>query len=212
MEILLDQNYRSSPEIVQCGCAIINASKSVCHVLLSIISQCRSPTASAICGRPTARQRRLCSGSSRLCSAQSHMLTDFHGGVCARGLPHHERNRAHLSSERRFPSSNAVVAVLSLAGRLTLNDFSVLIRVNAASREIEEVHNIAVFGKCPTHAAQSFVQFGLPHRLIGTVRFFDRAEIKDILSYVRMVYNPLDTVSFERVINVPKVAAFSCVD
>jgi DNA helicase-2/ATP-dependent DNA helicase PcrA len=47
----------------------------------------------------------------------------------------------------------------------------------------------------------------MPHRLIGTVRFFDRAEIKDILSYVRMVSNHRDTVSFERVINVPKVAS-----
>jgi superfamily I DNA/RNA helicase len=41
--------------------------------------------------------------------------------------------------------------------------------------------------------------------MIGTVRFFDRVEIRDVLSYVRLVFNPNDTVSFERAINTPKV-------
>ena len=55
------------------------------------------------------------------------------------------------------------------------------------------------------HLLQVFVQFGIPHRLIGAVRFFERAEIKDLMAYLRLVFNTNDTVSFERVINVPKV-------
>ena len=67
------------------------------------------------------------------------------------------------------------------------NDFAVLYRTNAQSRALEEV----------------FINFRVPYRIIGGVRFYERREIKDIMSYVRLVYNPYDSVSLRRVINVP---------
>lgn len=67
------------------------------------------------------------------------------------------------------------------------NDFAVLYRTNAQSRSIEE----------------QFVRFNIPYKIVGSVRFYDRAEIKDILAYLRLIYQPEDLVSFSRIINVP---------
>ncbi len=66
-------------------------------------------------------------------------------------------------------------------------DFAVLYRTNAQSRAIEEV----------------FVHYGIPYRIVGGVRFYDRKEVKDILAYLRLIYQPEDTASFERVVNLP---------
>jgi DNA helicase-2/ATP-dependent DNA helicase PcrA len=73
------------------------------------------------------------------------------------------------------------------AGARSYKDFAVLYRTNAQSRAIEEV----------------FVQYGLPYRIVGGVRFYDRKEIKDIMAYMRLIYQPEDSMSFERVVNVP---------
>jgi DNA helicase-2/ATP-dependent DNA helicase PcrA len=67
------------------------------------------------------------------------------------------------------------------------SDFAVLYRTNAQSRAIEEV----------------FVHYGIPYRIVGGVRFYDRKEIKDVMAYLRLIYQPEDFVSFERVVNVP---------
>lgn len=67
------------------------------------------------------------------------------------------------------------------------SDFAVLYRTNAQSRSVEE----------------SFIRFGVPYRIVGGQRFYDRKEIKDILAYLRLIYQPADRVSFERIINVP---------
>lgn len=69
----------------------------------------------------------------------------------------------------------------------TYNDFAVLYRTNAQSRSIEE----------------AFIRYGLPYKIIGGVRFYDRKEIKDIIAYIRLVYQPEDQISFERIVNVP---------
>jgi DNA helicase-2/ATP-dependent DNA helicase PcrA len=66
-------------------------------------------------------------------------------------------------------------------------DFAVLYRTNAQSRPLEEV----------------FVHYGIPYRIIGGVRFYDRKEVKDIMAYLRLIYQPEDIMSFERVVNVP---------
>lgn len=66
-------------------------------------------------------------------------------------------------------------------------DFAVLYRTNAQSRPIEEV----------------FVRYGIPYRIVGGQRFYDRKEIKDIMAYLRLIYQPEDRVSFERIVNVP---------
>ncbi len=67
-------------------------------------------------------------------------------------------------------------------------DMAVLYRTNAQSRVVEE----------------TFMRRGIPYTMVGGLKFYDRKEIKDILAYLRVIYNPLDTVSLLRIINVPK--------
>ncbi len=66
-------------------------------------------------------------------------------------------------------------------------DFAVMYRINAQSRLLEE----------------AFLRAGLPYRLVGAQRFYGRREVKDVISYLRLVHNPDDEVSLGRVINVP---------
>ena len=69
-----------------------------------------------------------------------------------------------------------------------LSRMAVFYRVNAQSRAVEE----------------SFARFGVSYRVIGTVRFYERREIKDVLAYLRVLVNPADEVSARRIINLPK--------
>ncbi|MDP9330570.1 MAG: DNA helicase PcrA [Actinomycetota bacterium] len=67
-------------------------------------------------------------------------------------------------------------------------DVAVFYRTNAQSRVIEDV----------------FMRVGLPYKVFGGVRFYQRREIKDVLSYLRLLVNPQDVVSFRRAVNTPK--------
>ncbi len=69
----------------------------------------------------------------------------------------------------------------------SFQDFAVLYRTNAQSRSLEE----------------SFIRYGVPYKVVGGVRFYDRKEIKDILAYIRLAYQPNDQTSFLRIVNVP---------
>jgi DNA helicase-2/ATP-dependent DNA helicase PcrA len=73
------------------------------------------------------------------------------------------------------------------SGQRRYSDFAVLYRTNAQSRAVEEM----------------FVRYGVPYRVVGGVRFYDRKEIKDIIAYLRVIFQPDDAVSFERIANVP---------
>jgi DNA helicase-2/ATP-dependent DNA helicase PcrA len=73
------------------------------------------------------------------------------------------------------------------SGRYKYRDYAVLYRTNAQSRSIEE----------------GFVHYGIPYRVVGGVRFYDRKEIKDVMAYLRLIFQPEDLVSFERIVNVP---------
>ena len=68
-----------------------------------------------------------------------------------------------------------------------LGEQAVFYRINAQSRVFEEV----------------FRTMGIPHRVVGGMRFYERAEIKDVLSYLRLIQNPQDAAAFLRVVNVP---------
>ncbi len=68
------------------------------------------------------------------------------------------------------------------------SDFAVLYRMNAQSQNIE----------------QMFSRSGIPHRVIGGQRFFDRKEIRDIMAYLAVIYNPSDDLRLKRIINEPK--------
>ena len=73
-------------------------------------------------------------------------------------------------------------------GETQLGDIAVLYRTNAQSRALEEV----------------LLRRGVPYRLIGGPRFYERREVRDVLAYLRLVSNPQDTLSFARVVNVPR--------
>lgn len=73
------------------------------------------------------------------------------------------------------------------SGRRSYKDYAVLYRTNAQSRSIEE----------------SFMRFSIPYKVIGGQKFYDRKEIKDIVAYLRLIFQPEDRISFERIVNVP---------
>ncbi|WDZ91765.1 DNA helicase PcrA [Nocardiopsis sp. HUAS JQ3] len=73
-------------------------------------------------------------------------------------------------------------------GTLTPSQVAVFYRTNAQSRVFEDV----------------FIRTGLPYKIVGGVRFYERKEIRDVLAYLRVLANPEDTVSLRRILNVPK--------
>jgi len=79
-------------------------------------------------------------------------------------------------------------------------DVAIFYRTNAQSRVFEEV----------------FIRVGLPYKVVGGVRFYERREVKDALAYVRALVNPADSVSLRRILNVPKRGigdrAEACID
>ena len=77
---------------------------------------------------------------------------------------------------------------LADAGQATPGQVAVFYRTNAQSRVFEEV----------------FIRVGLPYRVVGGVRFYERREVRDLLAYLRLIANPADEVSLRRVLNVPK--------
>ncbi|HEX6468168.1 MAG TPA: DNA helicase PcrA [Streptosporangiaceae bacterium] len=77
---------------------------------------------------------------------------------------------------------------LTDAGEITPGDVAVFYRTNAQSRVFEEV----------------FIRVGLPYKVVGGVRFYERREVRDLLAYLRVLANPEDTVSLRRILNVPR--------
>ena len=70
----------------------------------------------------------------------------------------------------------------------SLNEIAILVRAIFQTREFEE----------------RFLKVGIPYRIIGGIKFYERAEIKDCIAYLRCIYQSKDDLSFERIINVPK--------
>jgi DNA helicase II / ATP-dependent DNA helicase PcrA len=73
------------------------------------------------------------------------------------------------------------------AGLRHFSHFAVLYRTNAQSRSVED----------------TFIRYGIPYRIVGGQRFYDRKEIKDLIGYLRVIYQPEDRVSFARIVNIP---------
>jgi DNA helicase-2/ATP-dependent DNA helicase PcrA len=74
------------------------------------------------------------------------------------------------------------------AGEITYSDVAIFYRTNAASRAIEDI----------------FIRTGMPYRIVGGVRFYERKEVKDALAYLRVVANRYDEVSMRRILNTPR--------
>lgn len=77
---------------------------------------------------------------------------------------------------------------LTDAGKAKAGDVAVFYRTNAQSRVFEEV----------------FIRVGLPYKVVGGVRFYERKEVRDVLAYLRVLANPEDSVPLRRILNVPK--------
>ena len=89
-------------------------------------------------------------------------------------------------SEEAYVVANRIAAQVSIGAR-RYGDFAVLYRTNAQSFAFE----------------RAFMQQRIPYQLVGGVRFYDRKEIKDIIAYLRLLYQPNDRMSFSRIANVP---------
>jgi DNA helicase-2/ATP-dependent DNA helicase PcrA len=97
-----------------------------------------------------------------------------------------------LSVLTAYDQSHEGDLIVETIGRLQgqsykLKDCAVLYRMGAQSRALEE----------------AFLRHNLPYTIVGGTRFYERKEIKDALAYLRLVHNPSDSISFERIINVP---------
>ena len=88
--------------------------------------------------------------------------------------------------EARFVAGE--IDALADRGGITYNDVAVFYRTNNSSRSIEEV----------------FIRAGIPYKVIGGVRFYERKEIRDIVAYLRVLDNPGDAVSMRRILNTPR--------
>jgi DNA helicase-2/ATP-dependent DNA helicase PcrA len=88
--------------------------------------------------------------------------------------------------EARFVADE--IDKLTDAGAAKPRDMAVFYRTNAQSRVFEEV----------------FIRVGMPYKVVGGVRFYERKEVRDALAYLRMLANPADEISLRRVLNVPK--------
>ena len=76
---------------------------------------------------------------------------------------------------------------LTNQGLFKPGDCAVMYRTNAQSRALEE----------------AFIRYGMPYKLVGATRFYERREVKDVIAYLKLIHNPYDSVSLSRVINVP---------
>lgn len=90
-------------------------------------------------------------------------------------------------SEEEARAIGEEIEQLQREGR-KLNDVAILVRASFQMREFED----------------RFVTLGLPYRVIGGPRFYERAEIRDALAYLRVINSPADDLAFERIVNVPK--------
>lgn len=93
----------------------------------------------------------------------------------------------YFEAQDEADEANYIAQKIKRAGE-DFNRFAVLYRTNAQSRAIEEA--------CMAHA--------IPYRIYGGLKFYDRKEIKDIIAYLKLIYNPHDSQSFKRIVNVPK--------
>jgi DNA helicase-2/ATP-dependent DNA helicase PcrA len=88
--------------------------------------------------------------------------------------------------EARFVAGE--IDALADRGEITYNDVAVFYRTNNSSRALEEV----------------FIRAGIPYKVVGGVRFYERREIRDIVAYLRVLDNPGDSVSMRRILNTPR--------
>jgi DNA helicase-2/ATP-dependent DNA helicase PcrA len=101
-----------------------------------------------------------------------------------------EKIASYLASDER-DEARFIAGEIEKLGRdedRRYTDFAVFYRTNAQSRQLED----------------ALLRAGVPYRIVGGTRFFDRAEIRDVMAYLKAVVNPADEISLKRIINTPK--------
>ncbi|MCG1010853.1 DNA helicase PcrA [Salinicoccus sp. ID82-1] len=93
-----------------------------------------------------------------------------------------------VADSERGEAEEVVGNILDLSNKYSHSDMAILYRTNAQSRAIED----------------TFVKSNIPYKMVGGIKFYDRKEIKDLMSYLKVILNPNDDISFERIINTPK--------
>ncbi|RFD25784.1 ATP-dependent DNA helicase PcrA [Mycobacterium uberis] len=92
----------------------------------------------------------------------------------------------HEHDEARFVADE--IDVLARRGEISYSDVAIFYRTNNSSRSLEEV----------------FIRAGIPYKVVGGVRFYERKEIRDVIAYLRVLDNPDDAVSMRRILNTPR--------
>lgn len=108
------------------------------------------------------------------------LWTDVKGGAPV------EVQASYDENEEAFTVASRIGTQISIGARRP-NDFAVLYRTNAQSYTME----------------RALLQARIPYQIVGGVRFYDRAEVKDVVAYLRLLYQPNDRMSFSRIVNVP---------
>jgi len=144
--ILLEQNYRSTQNILSAANSVIKHNS----------------------GR---REKRLWTDAG-----DGELITGY-----VADNEHDEATFVASEIDRLADSSGGV-------GDITYNDVAVFYRTNNSSRSLEEV----------------FIRAGIPYKVVGGVRFYERREIRDIVAYLRVLDNPGDSVSMRRILNTPR--------
>ncbi|CEA03822.1 ATP-dependent DNA helicase PcrA [Jeotgalicoccus saudimassiliensis] len=93
-----------------------------------------------------------------------------------------------VSFSEREEGQRVVQKVQELSDKYSYGDMAILYRANAQSRAVED----------------AFVKSSIPYKMVGGTKFYSRMEIKDLMSYLKVIQNPFDDISFQRIINVPK--------
>jgi len=112
---------------------------------------------------------------------EKKIWTDANGG---------EKIKLYSATSERDESNYVAVNIKKMVDNqgYDYKDFAVLYRANSLSRTYEE----------------AFMKYGIPYKIFGGLKFYDRMEIKDILAYFRIIDNKFDDISLKRIINVPK--------
>ncbi|MFH1536057.1 MAG: UvrD-helicase domain-containing protein [Patescibacteria group bacterium] len=150
----LEQNYRSTQNILDAATAVISKNRS--HPILKLWTQK--------------------DGGEKIEIAQVRNEVEEANFII---------NKIVQSSEFRVQNAKQKIHNSTLC---TLNSFAILYRTNAQSRVLEE----------------QFLKAGIPYKLVGGVSFYQRKEIKDVLSYLRLLQNPDDSVSLKRAEKIGK--------
>ena len=97
-----------------------------------------------------------------------------------------EYMQAEEEKDEALFAAKTINAAVYAGGKYS--DFAILMRINALTRSYE----------------QEFAKYGIPYKVFGGFKFFERKEIKDVLAYMRLISNPFDDEAFSRIINVPR--------